>query len=120
MAKPSQHAETTKTQPQASSEFPDLMQIGPVMIFKASMAYWQVLLDWQQETLRFLSHRLQKDARLDDALAHSGSFLDLIKVQQDWAASALKEYVTESGKLFSMVNREILPKTADVVSKAAE
>jgi hypothetical protein len=120
MAKNSERAQMAKMLGPASEDFPELVDIGPAVFFKASMAYWQVLLDSQREIQKFLSDGYKRDAKLERSFAGGGNILDLIKVQQDWVASAMKEYVHESAKLFSLVNRDLLLPKPGEMSKAAE
>lgn len=101
------------------SDFPDLVQIAPLVLFTAQMTYWHAALNWQSEVLHFLSGRLRSDARLEHSFGHAATVLDLITLQQKWAASTFKDYTREWTKLFSLANRELLA-ASDNVSQAAE
>jgi phasin protein len=59
-------------------------------------------LAWHDEVLRFAAERMQRDSELGQALASTRNWADAAKLQQEWAASMLRDYTTETTRLFEI------------------
>ena len=62
-------------------------------------------LDWQQEVARFVAARLEQDRRTQQSLAVCRNAGDVLKLQQDWALSAIRDYYDEADRLTQIASR---------------
>lgn len=87
---------------------------GPMVdaVVRTTESYGKACLAWQEEIMRFAATRLQRDTELGQALAGTRSWTDAAKLQQEWAASAIRDYTTGTTRLFEIA--------ADVGSKITE
>ena len=93
-----------------ATAFPALFPLsGPVtnIISRAAESYTQASLEWQEELVTFVSARLRSDLDLNKSIAESKSFADVLKLQQEWAAAALRVYFDETGKLTEIAHRAV-------------
>lgn len=72
---------------------------------KAGEAYFKACLDWQREMTRFVGARLAEDQRTQETLASCSNFGDVLKTQQEWALTAVKEYAEEATRLAQIAGR---------------
>ncbi len=98
---------------------------------KASEAYIEAWLDWQQGVARFVGNRFEENRRTQHSMSECQNWSDLARLQQDWSESAAKAYIDElsrlqqiMGKLFrNSPLREVVAETGGyepVPRKAAE
>ena len=87
---------------------------GPVAdaVMRTTESYGKACLAWHEEVLRFTAARLQRDSELGQALANTRNWADAAKLHQEWAASALRDYTSETTRLFELA--------ADAGSKLAQ
>lgn len=64
---------------------------------------------WQQELQRFFGARVEADLAVQKSLAECRSLGDAAKLQQEWAATAVNDYVNETGRLMEIVSRYAQP-----------
>ena len=62
-------------------------------------------LAWQQEMMRFAFARWQADAELSLSLARCRDIGEAVGLQQDWLATAARDYAAEAGQLLQMAGR---------------
>jgi hypothetical protein len=72
---------------------------------QAGEACFKACVDWQQEVARFVAARLAADQRAQESLAACTTFTDVLKVQQEWASAAVKEYTEEATHLALIASR---------------
>jgi hypothetical protein len=72
---------------------------------QAGEACFRACVDWQQEVARFVGARLAADKRAQESLAVCSTFTDVLKVQQEWASAAVKEYTEEATRLAEIASR---------------
>lgn len=70
---------------------------------QASESWVKAYADWQQEVARFIGARLTENQRTQEAFASCKNFADALKVQQEWAFNAAKEYTEEAARLAQVV-----------------
>jgi len=87
---------------------------GPIVdaLMRTTESYSKACLAWHEEILRFAAERLQRDSELGQALASTRSWADAAKLHQEWATSALRDYTSETTRLFEIA--------ADAGSKLAQ
>lgn len=87
---------------------------GPMVdaVVRTTESYGKACLAWHEEVLRFAAARLQRDSELGQALANTRNWADAAKLQQEWAASAIRDYTSETTRLFEIA--------ADAGSKITE
>jgi hypothetical protein len=72
---------------------------------QAGEAYLNACSEWQREIARFFGTRVNADICAQQSLAACRSWTDASKLQQDWVAATMKDYLDESGRLFDIVTR---------------
>jgi Phasin protein len=87
---------------------------GPMVdvVVRTTESCGKAYLAWHEEVLRFATARLQRDSELGQALANTRNWADAAKLQQEWAASAIRDYTNETTRLFEIA--------ADAGSKITE
>lgn len=86
---------------------------GPMdAVMRTTESYGKACLAWHEEILRFAAERLQRDSELGHALASTRNWTDAAKLHQEWATSTLRDYTTETSRLFEIA--------ADAGSKIAQ
>ncbi|MCV3205470.1 phasin family protein [Mesorhizobium sp. YC-39] len=80
--------------------------------FKAVMRY-------HIETLAFLKHRYEQDAKLADDLIAGSEFNDAFDIFSTFLQNAASEYATEAGKVVALTSR-LASETASRVRKKAK
>ncbi len=77
---------------------------GPMVdvVVRTTESYGKACLAWHEELLRFTAERLQRDSELGQALASTRNWADAAKLQQEWAASAIRDYTNETTRLFEI------------------
>jgi hypothetical protein len=68
-------------------------------------AYLTSWIAWQQELARFFSARLDVDIAAQKSLTACRNWTDAGKLQQEWAAATMKDYLDESGRLLNIAMR---------------
>lgn len=93
---------------------------GPVLdtMVRTTESYGKACFAWHEEMLRFAAARLQRDSELGQALANTRTWADAAKLQQEWAASALRDYTTETTRLFEIA-ADVGTKISQSTSQAA-
>ncbi len=66
---------------------------------KASEAYLEAWLNWQQGVARFVGDRFEENRRMQHSMSECRSWSDLTRLQQDWTKTTAKAYVDELGRL---------------------
>ena len=94
--------------------FASTMFAGPMVdaVVRTTESYGKACLAWHEEIMRFAAARLQRDTELGQALVSTRSWADAAKLQQEWAASAIRDYTNETTRLFEIA--------ADAGSKLTE
>jgi hypothetical protein len=77
------------------------------VVSRAGEAWTRACLEWQQEVARFANTRLEGDLEHARCLAQCQSVVDLVKLQQKWAAAAVRDYTEETGQLMQIATRAI-------------
>ena len=82
---------------------------GPIaqMFGQSGETYVKACVDWQQEVARFTAARLDQDRRLQESLVACRNVADAMKLQQDWAFAAIKDYFEETNRLASIASRAV-------------
>ena len=95
---------------------------GPVVdvFMRTTESCSKACLAWHEEILRFATERLQRDSELGQALANTRNWADAAKLQQEWAASALRDYTNETTRLFEIAADAGSKVTQASTSAAAE
>ncbi len=77
---------------------------GPMVdaVVRTTESYGKACLALHEEILRFAAARLQRDTELGQALASTRNWADAAKLQQEWAASAIRDYTNETTRLFEI------------------
>jgi Phasin protein len=77
---------------------------GPVVdvFMRTTESCSKACLAWHEEVLRFAAERMQRDSELGHALVNTHSWADAAKLQQEWAASTLRDYTNETTRLFEI------------------
>lgn len=89
------------------------MEAAPVFLTKSAEVYQQAVFDWQKEITGFVADRIEQDMRSLQALATERTFPARLKVQQDWFASAMRDYAEEGRKMTEIATRLATGGTAD-------
>ncbi|TSD82935.1 phasin family protein [Mycobacterium sp. KBS0706] len=92
----------------ASVPFPALAPFGaPIAktFARAGEAYAKAWLEWQEELVGFVSTRLREDLDLRKSIVGQPNLSEAIKLQQDWAIAAVRDYLDEASKLGEIVSR---------------
>lgn len=71
----------------------------------AREAYLKSCLEWQQEVARFLGARVNANISAQQSLTACRSWADAGKLQQEWAAATMKDYLDESSRLLDIATR---------------
>jgi hypothetical protein len=79
---------------------------------EASEAYLKAYAAWQKEMSRFIGARVDADVAARKSLAECNTLADAAKLQQDWAAATVNDYMNESGRLMEIAARCIPPAPA--------
>ena len=91
-----------------AAAFPALVPLGGAAanaFARAGETCTQASLEWQEELVGFVSTRLQETVELQKSMAGCRHVADLIRIQQDWAAAAVRAYADEAGKLTGIASR---------------
>jgi hypothetical protein len=77
---------------------------GPMVdvVMRTTESCSKACLAWHEEVMRFAATRLQRDSELGQALVSTRNWADAAKLQQEWAASALRDYTNETTRLFEI------------------
>jgi hypothetical protein len=59
---------------------------------------------WQQEVSRFFGARIEADIAAQKSLVECRNLADAAKLQQDWLATAVNDYVNEAGRLVEIMS----------------
>lgn len=73
--------------------------VGPDMAARISQATMQGLTEQQQQMSRFMAHRLEEVARLQQRLAASNSPTALFDAYSDFTLTAMRDYGEQAGKM---------------------
>lgn len=71
-------------------------------VIRTTESYGKAYLALQEELFRFTATRLQRDGELGQALASTRTWESAAKVQQEWAASTLQDYTSETTRLLEI------------------
>lgn len=77
------------------------------VVSRAGEVWTRACLEWQQEVARFASARIDGDLELARSLAQCQGVVDLVKLQQRWAATAVRDYSEETGQLMQIATRAV-------------
>lgn len=80
---------------------------------------YQALMRYQIETLGFLKHRCEQDAKLAEDLVASDEFNDAFDIVSNFVENAACDYATEVGKVAS-IGSKLASETTRRVRKEAE
>lgn len=77
------------------------------IVSRAGEAWTRACMEWQEEVARFASARMEDDLELARSLAQCQSVVDLVMLQQKWAAAAVRDYTEETGQLMQIATRAV-------------
>jgi hypothetical protein len=79
---------------------------------EAGSTYLKACAAWQQELSRFFGARIEADIAAQRSLAECRNLADAAKLQQEWAATAVNDYVNEAGRMIEILSRCAQPAAA--------
>lgn len=91
----------------------DAATAAMIAIYPAATKAW---LDVLSEGARFLTDRLQKDMETQKALLACTGPADLMRVQSEFVATAMKEYAEEATRMVRMMSEAVEDSAKDVRS----
>lgn len=74
-------------------------------VSRAGEIWTRACLEWQEELARFASSQIESHLEHARSLAQCQNVIDLVKLQQKWAAATMRDYGEETGQLMQIATR---------------
>lgn len=85
---------------------------------EAVKAYFEGVAAWNDELMRFMKVRMDRDVALGGELTKCDNWQDAAKLQQSWMQQTTEEYLTEAGKLMELASKTATQQWAPIYERA--